>query len=101
MLWITGLIVAIGVLAVTALGLTTYGNARWAEATRTLAGRLEAARLPPTASVYDVRELEGLPAPVQRYFLAVLKDGQRIITAAWRPRACCCPPAATRCAASI
>jgi hypothetical protein len=82
MLWITGLIVAIGVLAVTALGLTTYGNARWAEATRTLVGRLEAARLPPTASVYDVRELEGLPAPVQRYFLTVLKDGQRIITAA-------------------
>jgi len=27
-------------------------------------------------------ELEGLPAPVQRYFRAVLKDGQRIIVAA-------------------
>src|ERR1700738_4210641 len=82
MLWITGLIVAIGVLAVAALGLTAYGNARWAEATRALLGRLEAARLPPTASHYNVRELEALPAPVQRYFRAVLKDGQRIITAA-------------------
>jgi hypothetical protein len=30
---------------------------------------------------YDARELEGLPAPVQRYFRAVLKDGQPIITA--------------------
>ena len=28
---------------------------------------------------YDSRELEGLPLPVQRYFRAVLKDGQRII----------------------
>jgi hypothetical protein len=82
MLWITGLIVAIGALAVAALVLIAYGNARWAEATRALLGRLEVARLPPTASHYDARELEGLPAPVQRYFHAVLKDGQRIITAA-------------------
>jgi hypothetical protein len=82
MLWIIGLIIAIGVLAVAALGLTAYGNARWAEATRTLLGRLEAARLPPTASHYDASELEGLPAPVQSYFRAVLKDGQRLITAA-------------------
>ena len=28
---------------------------------------------------YDSRELEGLPLPVQRYFRAVLKDGQRLI----------------------
>ncbi|MDB6092207.1 MAG: hypothetical protein JWN85_4991 [Gammaproteobacteria bacterium] len=82
MLWIIGLIVAIGVLAVAALGFTAYGNARWAEATRVLLGRLEAARLPPTASHYDASELEGLPAPVQSYFRAVLKDGQRLIAAA-------------------
>jgi hypothetical protein len=82
MLWVTGLIVAIGVLAVTALGLTACGKARWAGATRALLGRLDAARLPPTASRYDARELEDLPAPVQRYFRAVLKDGQHIITAA-------------------
>jgi hypothetical protein len=82
MLWITGLVVAVGALAAAALGLTAYGNARWAEATRALLGRLEAARLPPTSSHYDARELEGLPAPVQRYFRSVLKDGQRLITAA-------------------
>jgi hypothetical protein len=34
---------------------------------------------PPTR--YDARELEDLPAPVQRYFRTVLKDGQPIITA--------------------
>ena len=48
--------------------------------------RLEAARVPPSASTwparYDVRELDGWPAPVQRYFRAVLKDGQPIIAAA-------------------
>jgi hypothetical protein len=31
---------------------------------------------------FDSRELEGLPAPVQRYFRAVLKEGQPIIAAA-------------------
>jgi hypothetical protein len=31
-------------------------------------------------SRYDVRELEGLPAPVQRYFRAVLEDDQPIVT---------------------
>ena len=34
---------------------------------------------PPTR--YDARELEGLPAPVQRYFRAVLRDGQPIVSA--------------------
>ncbi|MEO8119564.1 MAG: DUF6544 family protein, partial [Rhodoferax sp.] len=38
--------------------------------------------MPLTTSRYDVHELEGLPAPVQRYFRAVLKDGQSIIAAA-------------------
>lgn len=82
MLWVTGLVVAVGVLGAAALRLTAFGSARWAESTRTLLGGLEAARLPPTASHYYACELEGLPAPVQRYFGAVLKDGQRVIIAA-------------------
>jgi hypothetical protein len=41
---------------------------------------MQAARLPPAVSRYDARELEGLPAPVQRYFRAVLDDGQPIVT---------------------
>ena len=44
--------------------------------------KLEAARLPMPANRYDVREIEGLPAPVQRYFREVLKDGQPIIATA-------------------
>ncbi len=31
---------------------------------------------------FDAHELEGLPAPVQRYFHAVLTEGQPIIAAA-------------------
>jgi hypothetical protein len=82
MLWVLRVVIAIGVFGAAALGLAAYGRARWSGSTRTLLGRLEAARLPPTASHYDAHELEGLLAPVQRYFRAVLKDGQRIIVAA-------------------
>ena len=47
---------------------------------RRRAGRLEAARVAdkaqsPSPARYDSRELQGLPAPVQRYFRAVLKEG--------------------------
>jgi hypothetical protein len=82
MTWLSWLIAVLCALAAMAIGLTAYGNARWAAATRVLLGRLEAARISPTTWHYDVRELEGLPAPVQRYFCAVLKGGQRLITAA-------------------
>ena len=43
---------------------------------------LEAARAPVPAGRYDARDLDCLPAPVQRYFRAVLKDGQPLIAAA-------------------
>jgi hypothetical protein len=74
-------------LALAVIGLSVYGKRRWAGAVHQLSATLEAGRIdgkrdgksPPTR--YDVRELEGLPAPVQRYFRAVLKDGQPIITA--------------------
>jgi hypothetical protein len=80
MTWITWLVLAIGILGAAVLGLGAYSTTRWAKATQTLLDQLEAARLPATASRYDASELEGLPAPVQRYFRAVLKDGQPIIT---------------------
>jgi|SRR5450756_2494557 hypothetical protein len=72
---------------VVVVGLTAYGAKRWTDSTRTLSGTLEASRIDttvgtPTELRYDSRELEGLPAPVQRYFRAVLKDGQPVITAA-------------------
>lgn len=79
---ITGWVVGISGVLVSVLGLAAYGRAHWADATKRLLVLLEAARLPPAVTRYDAKELEGLPAPVQRYFRAVLKDGQRMITAA-------------------
>lgn len=73
------------VLALIALAfvlLSVFGAARWSRATEALHARMEAARSMPAVTRYDPRELEGLPTPVQRYFRAVLRDGQPIITAA-------------------
>jgi hypothetical protein len=53
-----------------------------ASSARELIARLEAARRPPQPARYDARELESLPPPVQRYFRAVLKDGQPVVAAA-------------------
>jgi len=71
---------ALGGFVAALLVLAIYGRFRWAETTQALLGQLEAARLPATRSPYNAREIEGLPAPVQRYFRAVLKDGQPIVT---------------------
>jgi hypothetical protein len=86
MTWLLWLGLVLCLLAVAAVGLSAYGSNRWTDATRTLTRRLEAARIdekvrPPSPARFDSRELEGLPAPVQRYFRAVLKDGQPIIAA--------------------
>jgi hypothetical protein len=88
MTWLPWLGLALCVLAAAAIGLSAFGGRRWAGAMQALQDSLEAGRIdgrsdgttPPTR--YDARELEGLPAPVERYFRAVLKDGQPIVTAA-------------------
>jgi len=75
----------IGLLLAAAAGLVAFGSARWQAATQAQMTLLEAARLPAPAGpnkVYHAREIDGLPAPVQRYFRAVLKDGQPFIAAA-------------------
>ncbi len=99
--------VLIAVVVVTALGLRVVGANRWAELIRTHTSQLESGRVHvqsadqsavqsavqsaahgrlPSPARLDARfyatELEGLPAPVQRYFRAVLTDGQPIIGAA-------------------
>lgn len=81
MAWSTWLALTLGVFVVSLLGLAVLGTYRWAGATKILLGQLEANREPAITARYAARELEGLPAPVQRYFRAVLKDGQPIITA--------------------
>lgn len=87
MTWLLFLALALGTLGVAAVGLSAWGARRWAVATQVMVRRLEAGRcddkreLPSPPTRYDARELDGLPAPVQRYFRAALEDGQSIITA--------------------
>jgi hypothetical protein len=75
-------------LAVAAFGLWIYGFKRWTADIAVVTRRLETARIVdngPSASAhplrFDLRELEGLPAPVQRYFRLVLRQGQPLISA--------------------
>jgi uncharacterized protein DUF6920 len=59
----------------------TYGSYDWAAGTRKLRARLEAARVPRGTQGVDFRELEGLPACVQRYFSNALKPGRALVAA--------------------
>jgi hypothetical protein len=82
MVWLPWIALALGTLALAAFALAAWGAHRWDSAIRALAVRLEAGRIDPgPLTRYDARELEGLPAPVQRYFRTVLKDGQPIVGA--------------------
>ena len=74
--------VVLGVLALVAvllLGAWLYGAYRWNSETQELRTRLDAARVPVRPKTVDFGELEGLPSPVQRYFRAVLKEGQPMV----------------------
>jgi len=70
---ILGLVVVIA--AVLALG-----AARWQSASQAMYARLEAAHTSNKPATYDTSELDALPAPVQRYFRAVLSDGQPMVS---------------------
>lgn len=74
------LMTLIGVTAVIALALV-YGSLRWQAATKEMLANLEATRLPIEVKTYHPNELAGLPAPVQRYFRAALREGQPMVLA--------------------
>ena len=94
MTWLKWSGVALAVLLLVVMGAVAWGSWHWEQGTKAILARLEAARVTSSSSAststststlptrYDARELEGLPAPVQRYFRAVLKDGQPLIAAA-------------------
>ncbi len=73
-------------LLVSAIVAAGWGAWRWQQDAKAVLARLEAARvayaMATLSTGYDACELEGLPAPVQRCFRAVSKDGQPIIAAA-------------------
>ena len=68
--------------AVLLTALLGYGNARWNAGTTQLLTRLDTAQIKTAPQFFSVKEFDGLPAPVKRYFQKVLKDGQPIITGA-------------------
>lgn len=70
--------VPLALLAVAAVA----GSWKWASATDQLESELATARRTTAMTRFDPRELEGLPAPVQRYFRAALSAHQAIVTAA-------------------
>ena len=86
MTWLQWFGLVLFTLIVVAAGLVAFGAWRSTVDTRHRLHRLDASRssrqeagAPPTH--YSVRELVGLPTPVQRYFRAVLIDGQPMISA--------------------
>jgi hypothetical protein len=82
MTWLIWLFLVVAALALIFVGLNVVGAMRWTGATQAILARLEAKRLHASPERYDPREIEGLPAPVQRYFSTVLTPGQSIVTAA-------------------
>ncbi len=55
------------------------GHYRWQGATTTLHRKMDSVRTSSPIKTYDPRELLTLPAPVQRYFHTVLKEGQPLV----------------------
>lgn len=80
-MWWKVIVVVIVVLAVTFAAAILYGMNRWRSNTEVLRAEVEATRASINPGSYDPQELAGLPAPVQRYFRAVLKEGQPLIAA--------------------
>lgn len=91
MTWFTWLVLVVAALVIAGAALTAFGSMRWAAAMQSLTVDLEAGRVPPSAACaaspasparYDASEIEGLPAPVQRFFRAALTPDQAIASAA-------------------
>jgi hypothetical protein len=77
--WLKVLIIGVLVLAASLGAALVYGAIRWKTGTRELRARLEAARVSIHPEVVQFRELDQLPAPVQRYFRKILRDGQPVV----------------------
>lgn len=70
------------ILVVVCIGLATiYGKFRWQLDTDNLRAKLGSGQRIIKPQIYDQKEIEDLPAPVQRFFRTVFKDGQPIASA--------------------
>ena len=74
-------IAIIGILIIVSFGIAIYGSYRWQLDANKLCAKLINGQQPIKPKIYDPKEIEGLPAPVQRFFQTVLKGGQPIVAA--------------------
>jgi hypothetical protein len=75
------LILTLLVLVIGIGALFGYGSMQWNTQTQGIRYRLEGERQPLQSKTFDPKELDGLPAPVQRYFQTALTPGQQLVTA--------------------
>lgn len=73
-----GLVLLVTLIAVVS-GAVIFGSHRWNSETQLLRARVEAARVTVQPLTVQFRELEGLPAPVQRFLRTALTDGQPMV----------------------
>src|SRR3990172_3251957 len=72
-------LIVVSTLLTVLVGVLIIGSYRWSSGTEVLRVRLDSALVSVQPKIIDFAELEGLPAPVQRYFRAVLKERQPMI----------------------
>jgi hypothetical protein len=76
------LALALAAVVLLAAGALLIGGQRWRAGTDAAVARLDAEPGRAAAGRYTADEIAGLPAPVRRYFRAVLRDGQQVRTRA-------------------
>lgn len=80
-MWIKWIGIIVFLIAVS-LGIAAiYGSYRWQSDTDKIRAKLTSGRRKIKPQIYDEKEIEGLPTPVQRFFRTVIKDGQAIVAA--------------------
>lgn len=72
-------VIIVLLLALTFAGIRLYGTFRWEAGTRELRERLDLSRVSVQPQIIHFDEINGLPAPVQRYFRKTLQDGQSMV----------------------
>jgi hypothetical protein len=74
-------VIIVLLLALTYAGIRLYGTFHWATGTRELHDLLDSSRVSVQPQIVSFDEINGLPAPVQRYFRKTLRDGQSMVEA--------------------
>jgi hypothetical protein len=80
-MWLRLLTLVLLALVTIGVGVAWWGARHWATETRDLRARLDTLGPRPEAAFFDPADVEGLPAPVQRFLRLALTPGQPVIRA--------------------